>query len=80
MIEIYGKDQCPQCDMAKNIANSRGIQFNYKQLGTDFTREELFEQFPNARTMPQVKKLDGGVIGGFKEFGQWAKSEFLELD
>ncbi len=48
MSEIYGKDQCPQCDMAKNMANAKGIQFNYKQLGTDFTREELLEQFPEA--------------------------------
>lgn len=64
MIEIYGKPACPFCDMAKTLCESKGVTYTYKQLGTDFTREDLLTIFPTARTFPQIK-LDGESIGGF---------------
>ena len=39
-------------------------------LDEDFTREELFERFPTARTFPQIT-AHGEYIGGFTEFEQW---------
>ena len=48
MIEIYGKTQCPFCDKAKALCEQKGYAFTYKQLGQDFTTEELFEVFPTA--------------------------------
>ena len=36
-------------------------------LDEDFTREELFEKFPSARTFPQIT-MDGILIGGYTEF------------
>ena len=50
MIEIYGKPQCPFCDRAKALCEQRELEYTYKQLGTDFTREEVLEMFPGART------------------------------
>mgnify|MGYP003321891282 FL=1 len=64
MIEIYGKTQCPFCDKAKALCEKQGLEYTYKQLDTDFTREELFELFPGARTFPQIK-FDGENIGGY---------------
>jgi glutaredoxin 3 len=71
IIEIYSKDQCPYCDMALHKAQAM-VQENtdkltYKKLGVDFNREELLEQFPTARTFPQIK-IDGVSIGGWTEF------------
>ena len=66
MIEIYGKPQCPFCEKAKALCESRGFKFEYKSMGTDFTREELLEQFPNARTVPQIV-VNGTKIGGYSE-------------
>jgi len=54
MITIYGKPACPSCTKAKAFCESRGYEFEYKQLDQDFTREELFETFPTARTFPQI--------------------------
>ena len=70
MIEIYGKTQCPFCDKAKALCEKEGLEFVYKQLDEDFTREELFERFPTARTFPQIT-AHGEYIGGFTEFEQW---------
>ena len=39
-------------------------------LDEDFTREELFEKFPNARTFPQITS-NGEYVGGFTEFEIW---------
>ena len=66
MIEICGKTQCPFCDKAKALCEKEGLEYTYKQLDTDFTREELFEQFPGARTFPQIK-FDGENIGGYTD-------------
>ena len=66
MIEIYGKTQCPFCDKAKQLCEREGLDFVYKQLDKDFTREELFEVFPGARTFPQIR-MDGENIGGYTE-------------
>ena len=33
----------------------RKIEYNYKELDKDFTREEMLEVFPTAKTYPQVK-------------------------
>jgi glutaredoxin len=39
------------------------LPFKYFQLDTDFTREEVLEMFPGARTFPQIK-VSGKSIGG----------------
>lgn len=63
MIEIYGKPACPHCDQAKRICEQRELEYKYLQLDTDFTREEVLEMFPGARTFPQIK-VNGTSIGG----------------
>jgi glutaredoxin 3 len=74
MIEIFGKPQCPFCDKAKALAEREGYDYEYFQLDVDFTRDELFEQFPTARTFPQIR-IDGENIGGFTELQTWSESE-----
>jgi len=71
-VEIYGKDFCPYCDKAVNLAEGmEQVEFVYKKLDRDFKREELFELFPGARTFPQIK-IDGENIGGYDEFWKWS--------
>lgn len=70
MIEIWGKPQCPFCDKAKALCEMRGYNYVYKSLGTDYTREELLETFPNARTVPQII-VNGTKIGGFSELSNY---------
>ncbi len=69
MIEIYGKEQCPYCDMAKNLAEQKGLEYEYKQLGIHFELHELLEKAPTARTFPQIF-INGENIGGFTEFSK----------
>lgn len=70
-IEIFSKDFCPACDKAIHKAQAMIQETSNTvevfKLGRDFTREELMEQFPTARTFPQIR-IDGKAIGGFDEF------------
>lgn len=70
MIEIYGKEQCTFCVQAKQLCETRNYPFVYKQLGQDFTREEVMQQFPEARTFPQIT-VNGTAIGGYGEFKKY---------
>tara|TARA_B100000963_G_scaffold251060_1_gene219958 strand:- start:1592 stop:1825 length:234 start_codon:yes stop_codon:yes gene_type:complete len=72
MIEIYGKPFCPFCDKAKALCEQKGYEYTYKQLDVDFTREELFEKFPTARTFPQITAT-GVYLGGYTEFAEWSE-------
>lgn len=74
MIEIYGKDNCPYCDKAKALCERKGLDYQYKLLSFDFTREEMFTMFPNARTFPQIK-VDGNAIGGYTELEELVNLE-----
>ena len=66
MILIYGKPMCPFCDKAKALCEQRGFDYEYKTLGTDYTKEELLETFPGARTVPQIV-INGEKIGGWDQ-------------
>ena len=77
MITIYGKEQCPYCDMAKKLCEQSGYDYEYKQLGTDFDREEMMNTFPTARTFPQII-VDGGKIGGYQQLQQWHDTDWNE--
>lgn len=67
MIEIYGKPQCPECKKAKAYCETKEFDFVYKTLGIDFTKEELLEQFPQAKTVPQIS-VQGKPVGTFQQF------------
>jgi len=63
---IWSKYHCPYCDQAKALLQQKGIQFEEKKIGDGYTREELLEAVPGARTVPQIF-LDDKLIGGFTE-------------
>jgi glutaredoxin 3 len=69
LIEIYSKDNCTHCNSAKTLLGTRNKLFTEYKLGVDYTREQLLEKFPNARTFPVVV-IDGFHIGGFTELNK----------
>jgi glutaredoxin len=63
---VWSKNACPFCDQAKNLLKLKGIEFEERNISTEWTREQLLEAVPNARTVPQIF-LDEQLIGGFTE-------------
>ena len=66
---VWSKYHCPYCDQAKALLQSKGIQFEERKIGDGYTREDLLEAVPGARTVPQIF-LDDKLIGGFTELKQ----------
>lgn len=63
---VWSKYHCPYCDQAKALLTQKGIEFEEKKIGDGYTKEDLLEAVPTARTVPQIF-LDGNLIGGFTE-------------
>jgi glutaredoxin 3 len=63
---VWSKYHCPYCDQAKALLNQKGIPFEERKIGDGWTKEELLEAVPTARTVPQII-LEGKLIGGFTE-------------
>lgn len=70
MIEIWGRPGCGYCEAAKQLCEDRDLKYKYYQLNEHFTREELLEMFPTARTYPQIK-VAGNSIGGYNELNTY---------
>jgi glutaredoxin 3 len=67
---LWSKYHCSFCDQAKKLLNAKGIEFEERKIGDGYTKEELLEAVPNARTVPQIF-LDDKLIGGFTELKEY---------
>ena len=67
-VEIYSRTNCSYCDKAK----IRLQKYNPKihMLDQDYTREDFFTKFPNAKTFPQII-INNEHIGGHYELEKW---------
>lgn len=65
-VTVWSKYHCPQCDQTKNLLTQKGINFEERKIGDGYTKEDLLEVAPNARSVPQVF-IDEKLVGGFKE-------------
>lgn len=63
---VWSKYHCPYCDQAKMLLKQKGIDFEERKIGDGWTKEELLEAVPTARTVPQIF-LEDQYIGGFTE-------------
>jgi len=63
---VWSKNSCTFCDQAKGLLKMKGIEFEERNINEDWTRDQLLEAVPTARTLPQIF-LDDNYIGGFTE-------------
>ena len=66
---VWSKYHCPYCDQAKALLTQKGIKFEERKIGDGWSKEELLEAIPTARTVPQII-MNGVLIGGFTELKQ----------
>ena len=63
---VWSRYHCPFCDQAKALLTQNGIEFEERKIGDGWTKEDLLEAVPSARTVPQIF-LNEELIGGFTE-------------
>jgi glutaredoxin len=71
---VWSKNACPFCDQAKALLKMKGIEFEERNVSKDWTKEQLLEAVPNARTVPQIF-IDDKLIGGFTELKKHFEKE-----
>ena len=71
---VWSKDQCPYCDQAKALLKQKGIEFEERNVSRNWTREQLLEAVPTARTVPQIF-LDEELVGGFTELKTYLQKD-----
>ena len=80
MYTIYSKPSCSYCLQAKQLLEMKQLPFVYKQLGADYTLQELLEVSPDARTFPQIFVVDENgnkeLVGGYSELVEHLKQQY----
>ena len=74
-VEIYTKDDCQYCMMAKTALARHMVQFNEYRLHQHFSRGQILEKFPEAKTFPIIV-LDGFYIGGYTQLNNYLEEQF----
>jgi glutaredoxin 1 len=66
MIEIYGAQWCGHCTRAKDLCNSREVEFTYYDVDENDNKQNLFDRMDEKpETIPQIF-IDGDFFpGGF---------------
>jgi glutaredoxin len=63
---VWSKPGCSQCESAKQLLKTKGIEYEEKNIAQGYNIQDLLELVPNAKTMPQIW-LDEEHIGGFSD-------------
>lgn len=72
MFTIYGKEECGLCTKVKMVLEMLGKEYDYKELGVDYTEEDFELRFPGKSSMPQVE-LNGEYVGNAHETIKYLK-------
>lgn len=72
---VWSQTNCPACVEAKRILDNRAIKYKDCVIGLGYTKKDLIERVPDARSVPQIF-LNGEYIGGLPEL----KRKLMEYD
>jgi len=67
---VWSKDNCTFCDQAKALLEQRNIAYEERKIGHGYSREDLLEAVPTARTVPQIF-VNNNHVGGFTELRKY---------
>ena len=80
MYTIYSKPNCSFCLQAKQLLEMEQLQFEYKQLGTHYSLDELMTLSPDAKSFPQIFFVDKNgnkdLVGGYSELVEHLKQQY----
>jgi len=69
---LWSKYHCPNCDQAYALLKTKGYQIEERKIGDGYTREELLEEVPTARSVPQIF-IEDAHVGGLNELKEYLK-------
>ena len=80
MYTIYSKPNCGYCLQAKQLLEMEQLLFEYLQLGTHYSLDELMTLSPDAKSFPQIFVVDENgnkeLVGGYTELVEHLKQQY----
>jgi len=70
---VWTKPGCTFCDMAKSLLEQKGIEYEERNIGSGWTKEQLLEAIPSARSVPQII-LNNEYIGTYQHLKDFLKA------
>jgi len=63
-IRVFSKPDCPYCDAAKRLLDSKDLSYEEFVIGSDVQREDFIKRFPNVKTVPFIL-MGNRKVGGY---------------
>ena len=72
-VEIYGKDGCTYCTLAKQHFTKYGMSFTYHDLAVEGKKDELTGRLPENFPLKQVPQIfiNDKHVGGYMDLTKW---------
>lgn len=67
---LWSKYGCTFCDQAKDLLSLKGYEIEERKIGDGYTKEDLLESVPTARSLPQIF-VEEKYIGGFADLRKY---------
>ena len=71
---VWSKVNCPYCVSACVLLRAKGYEVEERKIGNGWTKEQLLESVPMARTVPQIF-VDGEYIGNYDDLVNHFKNQ-----
>lgn len=71
---VWSKEDCTFCEQSKSILDKSNIPYEERKIGEGWTKEQLLEAVPSARSVPQIF-IDEQYIGGFQQLQKFLKEK-----
>jgi glutaredoxin len=75
---VWSKNDCVFCLRAKDELAKRGISFEERNIQKEWTKEQLLEAVPDAKTVPQIF-LWGKYVGGYTDLMQYIEDHGMNI-
>ena len=69
---VWSNVGCVYCEQAKKLLDSKGIEYEERNLAEGWSVQQLHEVVPGARTVPQIF-VDDKYVGGYTQLVELLK-------
>ena len=78
MYTVYGKTGCSACVQAKQLLETKGLDYEYALLGLNYSLEEFYSDVPRSHKSFPAILIDGKYIGGLVELKEILATKYSE--
>lgn len=77
MIKVYSKPNCQFCDMAKQLLESKGVQYESVDISVDTEARQMLMD-AGFRSVPQIYNGTHHIPGGYQGLAGMSAEDFAE--